>query len=319
MKKNSVIFFYIIIGIFPMAMLLRIKEGPFESLLFALGFLGLLMYFSARTVKDLLLKRNNRFNILLQIFMVLMSVILFSKYLYHSFGDYPGLLIIPLFVTTSVMYLIKGKATDGKLTISVVTYLILLIPLFGLDFYGAPRQYIPQDWYDEYEEDKQVEVVMPYTYQFKETEELSIRAFELKKSNYLDSAILIYRQALKLEPRNPKLLFDMSDCYAEMNDLEMAIAILDTAILIDSSYIGFYNNRGLYHFKLKENDKAIVDFKKAILIDSTQYVSYTNIALAYYNKRMFEESCEAIKKAEKLGIEIDNFKELKRIKNKKCK
>lgn len=319
MKRFISILFYTAIGIFPIGMIFRIHHWPGGNILFTLGLLGLFIYFVARTIKDIVLKRIDRFNILLQIFIGLMSAILYSKYLYHFFGDYPGLLIIPIFIIISVFYLIKGKTKYTKLTTATIAYLLLSIPLFGLDFHKAPRQYIPQDWYNRYDVDNGVPITLPYGFQFKETEELSINAFDLRKSKDFYSAILIYRQALKLEPQNARLLFDISECYARVNDLETAIAVLDSAILIDSTYEGFYNNRGLLYYKLKENDKSIKDFEKAIKIDSTQSIFYVNLALAFYYNDLFEKACEAIVKADDLGLKTDDIKELKRIKKEKCK
>jgi tetratricopeptide (TPR) repeat protein len=310
--------FYSSIGTLPIGMILRFHHWPGGNILFTIGLLGLLIYFTARSIKDVLLKRIDRLNILLQIFIVLMSVILFSKYLYHSFGDYPGLLIIPLFIIISVLYLIKGKTKYTRLTTASIAYLLLTIPLFGLDFHKVPRQYIQQDRIYRYNVDSFVPINLPYGFQFKETEELSIKAFDLRKSRDFYSAILIYRQALKLEPQNPRLLFDISECYARINDLETAINVLDTAILIDSTNDWFYNNRGLLYYKQKENEKAIKDFEKAMKIDSSQPIYYANLALAYYYNNMFENACEAIEKANDLGLKTEDFKELKRIKKEKC-
>ena len=140
-----------------------------------------------------------------------------------------------------------------------------------------------------------------------------------KEKKYSES-IKLYEEARKVEPQNPMMLFRLSEAYAKINELEVAIAILDTEISIDNSYSVFYNNRGLLYYKLNENDKALNDYKKAIALDSTTYVAYGNIALVYYRKRMFDEACEAIKKAEKRGINLDHAdnKELKTIKRLHC-
>jgi tetratricopeptide (TPR) repeat protein len=319
MKEFISILFYVLIGIIPIGMIFRIQHSLVGNIILVLGLMGLFTYFTARTIRDIVLKRIDRYNILLQILIVLMSIILVSKYLYHFFGDYPGLLIIPLFIVISSFYLIKVKTKYNKLTITTITYLLLSIPLFGLDFHKAPRQYIPQDWYNRYDVEKAIPITLSYGFQFKETEELSVKAFEMRKINNFHSAILLYHQALKLEPQNPFLFFDISECYARINDLETAIAVLDTAILIDSSYAVFFNNRGLLYYKLKANNIAINDFRKAIQIDSTKFIYYANLALAFYYNDLFKESCEAIEQAENLGLTIDDSKELKRIKKERCK
>jgi len=311
--------FYISIGLLPIGLLFRIQHFPGGAILFILGLLGLYTYFIARTIKDVVKNRINWLNISLQIIIVLMSPIIYSKYFFHDFGDVPGLLIVPSFVIMSLFYLFIKRLKDNRLIITSITYLMLSIPFFGLEFPYSPKQYIPKDWYDRYDSEKGIAVTLPYGFRYKETEELSIKAFDLKESNHFYEAITLYHQAIKLEPQNPRLFFDISECYARINDLESAIAALDTAISIDSTYAGFYNNRGLLFYKLKENDKAISDYKRAIQLDSTQSSLYENLALAYYNNNLFDKSCEAIEKAEKLGLNIDDSKELKWIKEEKCK
>ena len=319
MKRLISILFYIAIGFILIGMIYWIQNRSIGNMLVTLGLLGILIYFSARTIKDVVLKRVDRYNIFLQIFTILMSLILFSKYLYHLFGDYPGILIIPFFIETFIFYLIKGKIRYNKLTLASITYLLLSIPLFGLDIHKAPRQYIPKEWYNRYDVEKSIPVTSPYSFKFKETENLCNKATDMRKSKDFYSAIMNYRQALKIEPKNPRLLFDISECYAKINDLETAIAVLDTAIMIDSTYTGFYNNRGLLYYKLNENEKAIKDYEKAIQIDSTQSSLYGNLALVLYSNGLFEKSCEAIKKAEKFGLKIDEYQGLKRIRKEKCK
>jgi tetratricopeptide (TPR) repeat protein len=319
MKRFISVLFYISIGLLPIGMILRIQDFPGGGFLFTFGFLGLLIYFVAHTIKDIVKNRINRFNLSLQILIVLMSLILFSKYMYYYFGDYPGLVIIPLFILVSLIYFFKSKIRNTKLTITSIAYLILVIPLFGLEFYKSPIQYIPQAWYNRYSVEKGIPITMPYSFKYKETEELSIKAYDLYESKQYYEAIIVYEEARKIEPENPILLFGLSETYALINNLERAITLLDTAIMIDSAFPAFYNNRGLLYYKLKEHDKAVFDFKKAIQIDSTQYIYFANLALVYYRQNLFDKSCESIKKAEQLGLEIETSKSLNRIKNEKCK
>lgn len=319
MKKNISVLFYISIGLLPFGMTFRILHWPGGNVLFTFGLLGMLIYFTSHTIKDIVKKRNNSVNISLQILIAFMSVILFSKYLYHFFGDYPGLLIVPLFIIMSLMYLIKSKIKDSRLTIASIAFLILSVPLFGLDFHKAPRHYIPYDWYNRYDVENEVKIVLPYEFQFKETEELSNKAFDLRKSERFSEAIQVYRQAMKLEPQNLRLFFDISYCYAEDNDLETAKSILDSAIIIDSTNANFYCNRGLLYYKLKENHKAISDYERAIQIDSTNSIFYANLALVYYDENLYDKSCKSISKAESIGLDNAANNELNWIKNKICK
>jgi len=312
------ILFLISFGMIPIGLIIKVNDWIGGGTLITLGLFGLSIYYMARTTKDLIKNRNDKLNIILQILLVLMSIILYTRYQFYRFGDYPGLIIVPSFILTSLLYLIKGKTRDIKLTITSIAYLLLSIPLFGLEFHKSPRQYIPQEWYNRFGTKNDVSVILPYRFENKVAEKLSVEAFDLRKSKQFSKAIDVYKQALIIEPNNPKLLFDISSCYSMINDLESAISVLDKAILIDSTFAGFYNNRGLNYYKLKADDKAIKDYQKAIQLDSTQWIFFANIALVYYYENDFNNSCESIKTAERLGMDLSNVSELERIKRKKC-
>jgi len=147
----------------------------------------------------------------------------------------------------------------------------------------------------------------PYPFRTSEAEQLSIKAFDLKKANKCDEAVSVYRQAIEIESDNPRLFFDLADCYSKINELELAVLTLDNAILLDSSYEGLFNNRGLYYYKLKDNQKAIKDFTKAIELDSSIWWFYANIALVYYSDDKTLEACEAFQKAKQLGLKLDDL------------
>lgn len=317
MKMIKNIVFVITTLLIPIGIVFRLFDIPGGNIFLAMGFFGFFIYYLIKIVKDL--KRTIPKTIFaLHIMTVLMSFSLFTRYLYHIFGDYPSLIIVPLFVFASLIYLFMEKEKQVKLTAVSIIYLLLTIPLFGFNFHKSPRQYIPKSWYDRYGDTKGVPVTLPYNFKYSETEQLSIKAFDLRKNKQYFESISIYKQARDLEPKNPKLLFDLSETYARINDLETAIALLDTAIMVDNTYSGFYNNRGLLYYKLKENKKAISDYQKAIELDSTQSTFYSNLAMVYYYEDLFDMSCQQIEKAESLGLNIDNYKELKRIKKRYC-
>lgn len=319
MKNFISILFYITIGLFPIGIIFRTQNLPGGGIALTLGFLGLLIYFIAKSIKDIITNQKNRLNFSLQILIVLMSIVLFSKYMYHSFGDYPSLIIVPFFIIMSLLYFFKNKTKHLKLSIATIAYLILSIPLFGLTYHKSPIHYIPQHWYNRYDvHDEGIPVSLPYDFKYEETEELNLKAFNLNNSGQYYEAITIYEKALNLEPDNTLLLFNLSESYAMTNDLEKAIVLLDKAIMIDSTCAAFYNNRGLLYFKLIENNKAAFDFNKAIEIDSTNYVFFANLTLVYYYQNLFDKSCEALEKAEQLGLDIESSKELKRIKKDIC-
>ncbi len=315
MRKFVLIIFFILAGLVLTGFFFRTQDIAEANMYFSLGLLGLLVSNTLKVIKDIENNRFDKIKSILQILIVLMSVILFSKYLYHRFGDYPALLIIPIYIFASIFYLLKEKSKDLELTTTIILYLLLTVPLFAFDFYRSPRQYIPLEWYNRYDVDEGIPINLPYGFDKKETEELSIKAFQLTNSKLYNDAIPILRNAVNIEPKNPRLYFDLSQCYAFTNNLEKAIELLDTAINLSDQFAPFYNNRGLLYYKLKQNDKAVADFEFSIKLDSMNSTYFYNLALALYYQERYEESCQALRNSEHLGLD-SKYKMIKRIKRK---
>jgi tetratricopeptide (TPR) repeat protein len=162
------------------------------------------------------------------------------------------------------------------------------------------------------------EIYTSFNYKFKteKAEQLSIDAFALKKKSKYDGAILLYQNAITIEPDNPKLFFDISECYSKKSDLNNSLLMLDKAIILDSLNSAFYNNRGLVYWKLKKDQNAISDYKKALTLDANNWAIYSNLSTAYYSNKDFKKACESLNIAESLGLTenvIDNDKHLKAV------
>lgn len=153
-----------------------------------------------------------------------------------------------------------------------------------------------------------VAISLPYSFKTKEAEQLSIKAFDLKKSRQFDEAIELYKKAISIEQDNPKLFFDMAECYASTDRLIIAVHLMDTAISLDSLYAPFYSNRGLYNYKLYNDQDAINDYKKAIKLDAKNDVFHINLASVYYSNNNFSEACAEFKLAILLGTTLDDLK-----------
>ena len=310
--------FYLSIGFISLWLVCSILlwPGGKEALFF--GLCGIAIYYSIKTAVDILTKSNSNLGIILQTLIVLISAVFFTKYFYHTIGDYPGLVIVPLFIILTSLYLIKEKGKDRKLTVTVVVYFFLTIPLFGVNFPETPRHYIPKSWYDRYSVGETITISLPYKFSNKEAEELSNQASELESSKKYEEAIRIYLQALKIEPFNPQLFFELSGCYSKINKLELAVSYLDTAISIDDSFAPFFINRGFLYYRLDKRNKAFSDYYEAVQLDSMQHATFVNLAILFYDERNYEKACENFKIAEKLGYDIENIREVKRIKIKSC-
>jgi tetratricopeptide (TPR) repeat protein len=156
-------------------------------------------------------------------------------------------------------------------------------------------------------------IPVTHTYRFTnhKAEELSVSAFKLKKEGYYDQAIDLYHEAIKIEHDNPRLYFDLAECYGKNDELQQAVMSMNSAIILDSTYPGFYSNRGMYYYHLFEDEKAVTDLEKAVELDSKSPVYYYNLSLAYYSTNRLEEACNAFKQAKTLGLNTDDSKNQK--------
>lgn len=148
---------------------------------------------------------------------------------------------------------------------------------------------------------------LPHQFKTAKGEQLSIEAFALKKAGKYDKAISLYRQAIIIESDNPRPFFDLAECLFQQDKLKEAIQAIDTAIILDTSYAGFYNNRGFYYYQLYDNQSAINNFKKAIDLDSTNYVFFANMALAYNGLNNSKEACKALDISKRLGLDLSDL------------
>lgn len=157
-------------------------------------------------------------------------------------------------------------------------------------------------------------ITLPYTFKTPKAEQLSVTAFNLKKEGDYDEAIAKYKEAIKIEPANPKLFFDLSECYSRSDKANEAIASLETAIILDDSCAVCYNNLGLIYWQLYKDQYALNNYQKAIQLDSNNWVYYSNMSLAYYSNRETSQACKAFNRAKLLGLDEKTVKADKHLK-----
>jgi tetratricopeptide (TPR) repeat protein len=133
----------------------------------------------------------------------------------------------------------------------------------------------------------------------------------LKKDGHWDQAIKLYQDAITIESDNPKLYFELAECYGREDDLLRAVMTMNKAIVIDSSYAGFYNNRGMYYYHLFADDKATVDIEKAVQLDNKNPIYYLNFSLVYYSANRFDEACNAFQAAKAFGLDTNTVRNQK--------
>lgn len=246
----------------------------------------------------------------------LIAFTLFCKYYYWQFWDIPALLCLPLFLL--LFYLFSKLEKPNLHTITAVILIVVTIPMCIPYFKDISRQIIPIRWYDRmYDVGEAIPIKIPNDITSPKADSLSSIAYNLMINERYSKATKTYLQALSIDSNSIYILFDLSHCYAEQNQLEEAVKIISKAIKINPSY---YNiaNRGLYYYKIGDNQLAINDLNWAISINDTIPIYHINLALAYYHNNDYEFSCLEFEKARQLDSIFLREKEFLQMKNKAC-
>lgn len=264
-------------------------------------------------------KRENILQSIILLFTILTSIILATKYLYHSFLDYPALFILPIFYSLSVIYFIKVKSKEFNTSILIIGIILISLPVLYSNYPSSPRNLVPHDWYTSSYNETNLVGIVNFEYEFKTDEgtELFLKAFETQKIGDYENAVKLYYQILEIE-KNPKVYFQLAECFAQTNDLEKSISSLNLAIEIDSSNHNFWFQKGYYEVLVENYSSAIESYNKAISLNSSNKYFFMNIALAYFYNDQKEEACNAIKIYQDKGGDVNELWELEKIDKKYC-
>lgn len=276
------------------------------ALFFVFGYGCLILFYLTRTIRDCIQKERQPLNIVLQIACILMSIVLFFKYIPLPSFDYFSLFVVPVFIIMSIIYLAEGKKRYIELTLTVILYFYLSLPLFGIVYRGEeklciPRQYIPVEWYKPSDFSKNIHIRLTYTFETDQTERLYQKADSLTNEGQHKNALNIFLEVTAIEPNNINALFDLANCYNSLHKSRAGIEVLDRAIAINDSLPYLLHNRGLMLFNISDNTNAIADIQRSIALDSSHFLPYINLALIYCHEEQYQEAWEAVLKAEKLG------------------
>ena len=100
------------------------------------------------------------------------------------------------------------------------------------------------------------------------------------KEDYAN-ALAVYRQALELQPHNPKIHCNLGFLYWGKGDTEEAIKSYELAIKYNPNYDIAYNNLGvIYLDDLGRVNKSIELFKKAVEANPNYALAHFNLARA---------------------------------------
>jgi tetratricopeptide (TPR) repeat protein len=126
-------------------------------------------------------------------------------------------------------------------------------------------------------------------------------------------------QALKNNPDDPVLHFEMGNLYLSRGDLSQAINQFENALTIQPDYSQALNNLAMAYAADKQYDKALDAFKKMTALQPVNASHYYNVAVLYALQTKVRESIEWLKKAIDKGYTnwelIKTDKDLENIRN----
>lgn len=127
------------------------------------------------------------------------------------------------------------------------------------------------------------------------------KGINLMADEKLEDAIVVFEQALRIDPNNVETLMKLGYARFHLDDHSEALKVYDKILDIDVTNPEAWNLKGLVHYEQKNYAKALDSADKAIESDPTY-------GMAWYNKACFlsllnqvPESLEALKRS----IEID--------------
>lgn len=101
-------------------------------------------------------------------------------------------------------------------------------------------------------------------------------------------AIQYYQNALKIDPKDKEINYNLAKLYQDLQELDAAIQQYNTLLTIDPKNIFAFNNIGYINlYYLDKYDEAIAYFTKAIDIDSTFINAICNRGVAFELKKNY--------------------------------
>ncbi len=126
------------------------------------------------------------------------------------------------------------------------------------------------------------------------------------KTGEYDKAVKSFKNAIRLNPSNAQLHFNMGNTLFQKGDIDQAQQAYASAIYIDPSYGEAYNGMGNVLATKKELDLAATLYKRAIELSPGKPEHYSNLGFLLYDQRLFEDSIARQQDAIKVDPEYTN-------------
>jgi tetratricopeptide (TPR) repeat protein len=117
-----------------------------------------------------------------------------------------------------------------------------------------------------------------------------INAIALHQQGKLGQAEAIYRQLLKIKPRNPDVLYLLAVIASQTNNHQSAVDLIGLAIEINPNVAKYYSNRGNALKALKQFEAAVESYNKAIALKPDFAEAYSDRGIALKELKQFESA-----------------------------
>ncbi len=116
------------------------------------------------------------------------------------------------------------------------------------------------------------------------------------------NTIADYTAALRLPPRDPRVLVNLGNAYEAAGDHDTALRTYDASIALDPNSALAFNNRGASREAHGDHAGAVIDLDVAIRLDPTYATAFANRGRAYYFLGQFRDAASNFERVLKLRV-----------------
>ncbi len=120
---------------------------------------------------------------------------------------------------------------------------------------------------------------------------------QLEQQKQVRAAVLAYREALKSDPSNAELHFDLSLALARLSESQVAMQELESAIGLNPNMVKARNIRGIWPLVNGETEKAESEFKAVVATDPQFVEAKNNLGVLYGRKGRIAEAIDLLRLA----------------------
>ncbi len=131
------------------------------------------------------------------------------------------------------------------------------------------------------------------------------RAVHHHQKGELLQAEAIYREVLRVEPKNADALHLLGMIAHQVGKNEAAIELIEKAIAVNRAVPIYHSNAGVVYHTLNRLDKAIACYRRALSLNSNDHMALTNLGTALKDQGKLEEAIACHQRA--LSLKPDYY------------